>query len=422
MATRDWLPHSGWPFRRSVLDPYYERARAFCGVARQGPDLAEIRAAGVATVPWSEPLETAVWQVSPARPFGAAFRSELADAAGLTVLLHANLVQLVVADDGRSIVSARLETLGKVQLTVTARRYVLACGGIENARLLLAMASEHHPAGLGNQYDLVGRFFAEHPELSVGMLIHNRPAAVKGHGHVISTAAGQMAEGFRLNEDIQRTEQIADVAFWPLSNAEINRSSAPPELALLVQDTSSRLSDLRPYGPRVCTFLTVSFEQSPNPDSRITLCDRRDALGMRRARLEWRLNDTDRRTFATALKVIAREAGRQRVGRFWLRPQLRDLDLDHPETVSFALPLSAPSTAENQLDTELRWGCHHLGTTRMHLNPREGVVDPQARVHGVTNLYIAGSSIFPNAGISNPTLTIIALALKLADHLRTTIQ
>ena len=89
-AARDWLPHSGWPFGRSVLDPYYERARAFCGVARQGPDLADIRAAGVATVPWSEPVETAIWQVSPARPFGAAFHSELADAAGLTVLLHAN--------------------------------------------------------------------------------------------------------------------------------------------------------------------------------------------------------------------------------------------------------------------------------------------------------------------------------------------
>src|SRR5664279_5645325 len=115
---RGWLPHSGWPFARSAL----------------------------------------------------------ADAPGVVVLLNANLVQLVARDDGQSIASARFDTLTRGRFMVAARCYVLASGGIENARLLLAMVSEHHPDGLGNQYDLVGRFFTEHPEIPVGALVHNRPS------------------------------------------------------------------------------------------------------------------------------------------------------------------------------------------------------------------------------------------------------
>lgn len=418
--TRSWLPHSGWPFARSELDPYYEKARLLCGVAQQGAGVADIRAEGGAPVPWSEPLENAVWQVSPAKPFGERFRSALADAPGITVLLNANLVQFVAKNDGQSIALARFGTLTGMPFTVAARRYVLACGGIENARLLLAMVSEQYPAGLGNQYDLVGRFFTEHPEIPVGALVHNRPVPT-GLRHTISTRTGQMEEGFRLTDGIQRSAQIADVAFWPLSTADVNASpDLAAELGSLVQDMSSRLAGLSPYGPRIYTILTVSFEQSPNPDSRITLSDIRDTFGMRRVRLDWRLNDFDRRTFATALKIIGRESGRQRIGRFWLRLPLRGFDLDHPDSIRFDLPLTSPSTAHNQLNTELRWGCHHMGTTRMHLDPRRGVVDPQARAHGIANLYIAGSSIFPNVGLSNPTLTIIALALRLADHLKAT--
>jgi choline dehydrogenase-like flavoprotein len=139
---------------------------------------------------------------------------------------------------------------------------------------------------------------------------------------------------------------------------------------------------------------------------------------MRRLRLDWRLNDLDGLTFASALKLIGRETGRQRIGRFWLRPPFRGLDLDRPESIRFDIPILAPPSVHNQLDTELRWGCHHMGTTRMHVDPRYGVVDEHARVHGLCNLYIAGSSVFPSAGLSNPTLTILALVFRLADHLR----
>jgi choline dehydrogenase-like flavoprotein len=414
--SRPWIPHSGWPFSRADLEPYYERARNFCGVDQREPRLDDIRARGGSPVPWSNPLETAVWQVSPYKRFGNRFCLEFANATGIKVLLYANLIHLVEAQDGHSIGLARFSTLAGNRVAVTARCYVLACGGIENARLLLTMVSERHPAGLGNQNDLVGRFFTEHPEMPVGALVHNRPPP-PGLGRVISTGSEEWLQGYRLTDNIQKSAQIANVAFWPLMTMDLSSSAEPAGLAPLFQDVSSRLGGLSPCGPQLQTILTITLEQSPNLESRIMLSQARDNLGMPRVRLDWRLNNLDRRSFITALKVIGREAGRQRIGRFRLRLPLRTLDLDRPESVRFDLPITGPSTAHNQLDTELRWGCHHMGTTRMHMDPRHGVVDPQGRVHGINNLYIAGSSIFPNVGISNPTLTIIALALRLADHL-----
>lgn len=417
---RDWIPDSGWPFTRAELDPYYGKARVLCGVRQAEATPADIRAAGGAPVAWSEPLENAVWQVPPVKPFGERFHSTLAHAAGVTVLLNANLVQLVDSHDGESIALAHFATLTGVRFAASARCYVLACGGVENARLLLAMPSERYPFGLGNRHDLVGRYFTEHPEISVGALVHDRPSP-RGLGRVISTPEEQLLEGFRLTDSIQRTERVADVAFWPLSTVEAGTSSGPPtEFADVVQDVSSRLAGLAADGPRMRTALTVTLEQTPNPASRITLSDARDALGIPRVRLDWRMSDLDRRTFAVALKTIAREAGRQRIGRFLLREALRSIDVNSPKSVRFDLPLSQPSVAHNQLDTVLGWGCHHMGTTRMHADACRGVVDRHSRVHGVANLYIAGPSTFPSVGISNPMLTIVALALRLADHLLAT--
>jgi len=149
---------------------------------------------------------------------------------------------------------AQFATLTGIRFTVAARRYVLACGGIENARLLLTMVGEHHPAGLGNQYDLVGRFFTEHPEMAVGALVHNRPAPA-GLGHTVSTMTGQLLQGFRLTDGIQQSAQVADVAFWPLSIADVTASSdLRAELGSLVQDISSRLAGLSPLGPQIQTI------------------------------------------------------------------------------------------------------------------------------------------------------------------------
>ena len=418
-GTRDWIPHSGWPFARSELDPYFGRARAFCGLPLGEPGVRKFVAAGGLPVAWSEPFETAIWQVSPIANFGETFRPALAKRTDLTVLLNATLLDLESGTDGNAISSARFGTLAGSRFTIDAKVYVLACGGIENARLLLAMASPHYPTGLGNRRDLVGRFFMEHPELQLGALVMNRRGP-QGVPHTVPATAGSLAEGFRLSDAMQERSKTGDAAFWPLFATGVEAFSPPDgDMAFgpQIQDLSSRLAPVRPSGPRACTDVTISFEQSPDPESRVALAESRDAFGVPRVRLDWRLNDLDRRTFATAVSSLIRECGRQGVGRFWLRPPLRDLDLGRPESIRFDIPLGDGPTKANQLGTELRWGCHHMGTTRMDKDPHRGVVDDHCRVHGLANLYVAGSSVFPTAGMSNPTLTILALAMRLADHL-----
>jgi choline dehydrogenase-like flavoprotein len=150
--------------------------------------------------------------------------------------------------------------------------------------------------------------------------------------------------------------------------------------------------------PRVFHLLTRQ-EQAPNPASRVTLSRERDALGMPRARLDWRLTELDRRSVRTFYEVLGREAGRAGVGRL----QMRDWVLQ---------PDAAPWPAS------LGGGWHHMGTTRMHPDPRQGVVDANCRVHGLANLYVAGAAVYPTGGCANPTLTLVALALRLADHLK----
>jgi choline dehydrogenase-like flavoprotein len=166
--------------------------------------------------------------------------------------------------------------------------------------------------------------------------------------------------------------------------------------------TAQRRVTAQPHeGPRGF-HLQTRQEQAPNPASRVTLSAERDALGMPRARLDWRLTELDRRSFRDFYEVFGREIGRAGVGRVQMRPWV----LEKPD---------APWPAS------LGGGWHHMGTTRMHRDPRQGVVDPNCRVHGIANLSVAGAAVFPTAGAANPTLTLVALTLRLSDQLKATL-
>src|SRR5205807_6248231 len=141
--------------------------------------------------------------------------------------------------------------------------------------------------------------------------------------------------------------------------------------------------------------------QAPNPESRVLLGTERDALDMPRAKLDWRLTQLDWRSFHVFYEVLGRELGRSGAGRVQLLDWVRREDGTWPSTLS--------------------GGWHHLGTTRMHENPRFGVVDATCRVHGLGNLYVAGASVCPTSGAVNPTLTLVALSLRLSDHLKRTL-
>jgi choline dehydrogenase-like flavoprotein len=148
----------------------------------------------------------------------------------------------------------------------------------------------------------------------------------------------------------------------------------------------------RPHTSHVAR-LRARAEQSPNPESRLVLQRERDALGTPKVRLQWRLAALDTESVHRSTELVARELGRSLQGRGRVKVSVH--------------PIGLPD--------------HHMGTTRMHDDPRRGVVDAQCRVHGLSNLYVAGSSVFPTGGTANPTLTLLQMALRLADHLHETV-
>lgn len=145
--------------------------------------------------------------------------------------------------------------------------------------------------------------------------------------------------------------------------------------------------------------MTTRIEPAPNPDSRVVLVGDRDELGLQRVALDWRLSEADKRNVRQTLELFGAEIGRAGIG----RPKIlyEEDDSGWPE--------------------DLGGGEHLMGTTRMSDDPKQGVVDRHCRVHGMANLFVAGSSVFPTAGGATPTLMIVALAIRLADHLKGTV-
>jgi choline dehydrogenase-like flavoprotein len=201
---------------------------------------------------------------------------------------------------------------------------------------------------------------------------------------------------FTTSESFQRTHQTLAFCLQlrDRKKAKLNKlGKALAEIGPVVRDLG--LDADRKTRPRAAYAgrLFARGEQTPNPDSRVTLVDETDRLGLRKVRLDWQLSDADRRSIRLSMEAFARRFGGSGIGRVRVR-------MDDPDTW--------PAT---------RGGDHHLGTTRMAADPAQGVVDAQCKVHGLANLYLAGSSVFATSGFANPTFTITALALRLAHHL-----
>jgi choline dehydrogenase-like flavoprotein len=418
---RDWLPHSGWPFTHDTLLPYYERAHDVCRLAPYDYDARRWNTAGPSLVsPTMPELSDTLFHVGPMR-FGHEYRPALQRANNVRLLLHASALEIAMAGSQRTAVGVVAATSAGRTFTVRAQAIVLAAGGIENPRLLLA-SNRDRSAGVGNDRDLVGRFFTEHLHVPIARLRLRdaMPAFYSVHRAAAATIRGAIA----LTDAARHRDRLPGSAltFHDADNPHdvLSPARLPPayeSLAVLVRAVRQRerppglLRHLATIatGPGVAAGLVrkklraprarrvvvgCRSEQSPNPDSRVTLDDRVDAFGRPRARLHWQLTQADHEGFERAQALWRRAlatAGVERID--------READ-DEPWTARMA-----PAA-------------HHMGTTRMHRDPARGVVDDNCRVHGTSNVFVAGSSVFPTAGWAPPTLTVIALALRLADHLR----
>jgi choline dehydrogenase-like flavoprotein len=419
--TRPGIPNSGWPFDRAHLDPYYAQAHQVC---RLGPfDYDPGRWADPERTPPLPlppgPVETTVFQHGTAT-FGGYFE-ELVRAPNVTLVLHASVVDLATGEDPGLVDRVELRREDGSRCFARARWVVLAAGGIENPRLLL-LSRGSRPRGLGNDHDLVGRFFAERLSARTGYVVPADPELIGRAGlyPVHEAAPGVRVQGaLRVRDAVQQERQLLNCAFFlPTRNlsmtAEAVRSAAtlvkasrrhplPVGMVGHLRNVVTGLGDLgvfardrlrrADHGHSILA-LRAQGEQAPNPDSRVTLGSRRDRFGLSVARLDWRLADSDRASIRASQEVIDQVLRAARLGHVAFM-----LGDEHP-----------PALLEGNF--------HHLGATRMHTDPARGVVDADCRVHGVRNLYVAGSSVFPTYGCSNPTLTVVALALRLADHLK----
>jgi choline dehydrogenase-like flavoprotein len=427
--TREGVAYSGWPFSLSYLKPWYRRAQP---VLKLGPYGYALSDWGIAPSDIPEPFRgphfvCQVLQQGPATRFGPEYGPELRQARNLSVYFHANALRFDVGENGRAVRQVNVGVLPHGRFTVRSRIYILSAGGIENARLLLLSGSEAG-IGLGNDHDLVGRFFMLHLEYSGGPIVLTDP-----YGDLSFQTGEQGAQYNRLGVTrrfvsyIRLSDETKRQLKLPAFRARFQYPRIPEVDALtrLMQRTrgADKLHDLasvirkfpavatyiarqmvygrnRPPVPMASIPLNCTSEQMPNPDSRIGLGEDLDAFGLRKVTVDWRLTAEDKRAMATGNRLLGAELGRAGFGR---------LQSTVPED-------------DGEWPSDMRGDQHHMGTTRMQRDPRMGVVDENCRVHGVANLYVAGCSVFPTGGTFNPTLTIVALALRLADHIRERLQ
>lgn len=386
---RDWLEHSGWPIGHD------EFARHFAETERI-----------LETVPFSEPagdygswslfehstlLARTLFHFSPPVRFREKFGGELEASERVRLLLHANVLGIRLDAEGRRVVGLEVAAEPGRSFTVRGRQVVLAAGGVENVRLLLA-SNEVQREGVGNSNDLVGRFFMDHPHRRLGqLLLWKLPDDLRAYRSPKDATQRRMPT-IALAEDYRRRHGLLGATIQVLKRQRLDADDA------LVRTIAGldRLQDAavdREEGP-FDAILNIRAEQSPNPESRVLLGDETDRFGLRRARLDWRLQERDLHTLAETGRIVAAEMARTGVGRI-----------------------------RSSIEPEQPWrgtvgGAHHVGTTRMAGSPSAGVVDSDCRVFGVDNLFIAGSSVFPTAGYVNPTFSLVTLAVRLAVHLR----
>ena len=394
LESRSGWPLSGWPFEQVHLDPYYERAHGLCGLGRPAYGGEAWESADRPCLGLSPGLlTTAVYQFGAARWFTDAHLGEIRRAPTVVLCLNTTALELERGPGASAIIHARAVGLAGRTLRVRARQFVLAAGGIENARLLL-LADERQ--SLGDRSGLIGRCFMEHPRDVSCRLVPSDPRLFERCGfYDLHAAGGGVVVGHLAFTDQARRDQELPAAAvtllplpaelrWPAAEALRRRVWGPRP--------RPRADWWRPGGTRgrfAAFELLLNLEQAPDPDNRITLGEGRDRFGLPQAAVHWRWRATDRRRLAHVHAVIAAELERHGLGRV-------------------AIVADAPPDPNAH---------HHMGTTRMHRDPENGVVDEHGRVHGLANLFVTGSSIFPTSGFANPTLTIVALALRLADHL-----
>jgi choline dehydrogenase-like flavoprotein len=371
-AARPWVPHSGWPIGREDLDAYYERAAKL--VQAPSPEAFGPHENLFAR---STVNPTIVRRMDQDKiNFAKVFYTRFEQSSNIQVYFNAVALNLPAGAANSGVENVAVKTFAGNAFRVNAKVFILACGGIENARLLLL-------SGIGNESDQVGRYYMDHPKGKVGTIrLSDQNLDLSGFWDGYDQF-GQYFIGLGLSEQIQKHEQVLNSYVQLQPN--FGRSSI---FAKFIR----KIVNPKPVSISLRNFM----EQEPNPENRIALGQTRDAFGRPRAEIFWSVSNLEKKTMRILHETLKAELNRMKIG-----------DLESP--------LLDETAAEWPIKTD---ASHHMGTTRMGTEPKTSVVDQNCKVHTLNNLYVAGSSLFPTAGYAHPTATIIALAIRLADHIK----
>jgi choline dehydrogenase-like flavoprotein len=430
---RAWLPDNGWPLTLEDLKSYYARAQSWFELPQwhYGPGYWE--GADAPRLPLhGSGLRTSMFQFADKDVVLKKNRDLIGASGDITCYYDATATRLAMDEAGVRVTAVHVCPQPGHEVVFEADTIVLAQGGLATPQLLLA-SDDRQPAGIGNQHDLVGRYFMDHPLIFGGTFTPASPKLIdrmalydlrrvdgtSAMGHLQLTDATLRGEPcvnlstlLFPRRSMSRRREIGFRASQRVREALAKRGRLRKRdvLAMLygldgvAQQYNDRLrkpishlgvggwSKAGTPSHRLDHFEVLhQVEQPPRHDNRVRLGQERDDLGNRLAEIQWRWHDQDIALVQKSQEIMARELERSGVGTFNIR---RPFEIKTSSTT------------------------HYLGSTRMHDNPRCGVVDRHGRVHGVDNLFVTGSAVFPSGGYANPTLTIVALSLRLADRIR----
>lgn len=423
---RDWVPGSGWPISFADVNKHYDRAGAYCGVDADGYS-ADVWMSRTGLVsPLQSSKKIVIKAAKSARPptrFFHKYGSSLSDSSRVSIYKNASVVDLLFDKQTKKVQEVFFTSDGQILHSVSAGIFVLCMGGIENARMLLSF-NEKYDNALGNRGDNLGRHFMEHPTVKPATVF----ASSSGFGRDLSVTPGTKNIGLthEYAEDVLRQHRINNgkISFFNASNYDLSDGissfhilkdkllkGALPDEALLhlsnlildfdmVTEAISRKSFDQRVFPHADDLggagVHIMMEQTPNRQNRIRLGKSKDRLGLKKLTVDWHLSQSDIDMMWSGLMVLGQEIGALSLGRLRLLKE----------------------QSQRLFTEQMGFGMHHMGTTRMAVDETAGVVDRDQRVFGTDNLYVAGSSVFVTGSHVAPTLTIVALSLRLAEHLQ----
>ena len=442
--TRDYVPHSGWPLSKEDLDPYYRKAHKYCECGdylyRTDDALPEGPAKMIPGFNGHAVISNTIERWSPPTNFGKAYKKTLQDFPNIRVIMNAVCLSIDVSDSGAEVSSLTVGRFKKEGFIIKPQTTVLCGGGLEVTRLLLA-SNKVHKTGLGNHSDWLGRGYMCHICGSIAR-IRFADKVVPIYGYELDKDGVYCRRRLCISENAQREQKLLNsyllldrpllsdpghgsglfsLTFIAKKMLQRDRTRVPfkgkyalywRHLINILKGSPEVLSVLPRWcrnrfiqGRRIPSLLQKSknneyhlyyhTEQIPNPDSRITLSDKVDVFGVPRLFVDYRIAEQDVESICLTHQLIDKE--------------LRDSGCGE-------LIYESDDPAAVIRGHQAMLG-HHIGTTRMAVNDSDGVVNENCQVHGIPNLFIASSSVFPTSGQANPTLTIVALAIRLAAHI-----